>query len=65
MAEEKIMMRLSQVARQLNVGTATIQEALAAKGYKVENSPNAKITSEQYEVLAKEFKGSASDNNKA
>jgi translation initiation factor IF-2 len=52
MAEEK-MMRLSQVARQLNVGAATIQAVLGAKGYKVENSPNAKISSEQFDILAK------------
>jgi translation initiation factor IF-2 len=64
MAEEK-MMRLSQVARQLNVGTATIQEVLGAKGYKVENSPNAKISSEQFDILAKEFKASALDKKEA
>ena len=59
------MMRLSQVARQLNVGTATIQEVLGAKGYKVENSPNAKISSEQFDILAKEFKASALDKKEA
>jgi translation initiation factor IF-2 len=64
MAEEK-MMRLSQVARQLNVGAATIQAVLGAKGYKVENSPNAKISSEQFDILAKEFKASALDKKEA
>ncbi len=64
MAEEK-MMRLSQVARQLNVGTATIQEVLAAKGHKVDNSPNAKINQEQFDVLAREFKTSALDKKEA
>ncbi len=59
------MMRLSQVARQLNVGAATIQQVLGAKGYKVENSPNAKITSEQFDILAKEFKASALDKKEA
>ncbi|MDJ1506496.1 translation initiation factor IF-2 [Xanthocytophaga agilis] len=64
MGEEK-MMRLSQVARQLNVGTSTILDVLGQRGFKVENSPNAKITSEQFEILAKEFKGSALEKKEA
>jgi translation initiation factor IF-2 len=64
MAEEK-MMRLSQVARQLNVGTSTILDALSQRGFKVENSPNAKITSEQFDILAKEFRGSALEKKEA
>ena len=64
MAEEKTM-RLSQVARQLNVGTSTILDVLGQRGFKVENSPNAKITGEQFEVLAKEFKESALDKREA
>ncbi len=64
MAEEK-MMRLSQVARQLNVGTSTILDVLAQRGFKVENSPNAKITSEQFDILAKEFRGSALEKKEA
>jgi translation initiation factor IF-2 len=64
MADDK-MMRLSQVARQLNVGTSTIADLLAARGFKVENSPNAKITSEQFDMLAKEFKSSALEKREA
>ncbi len=64
MAEEK-MMRLSQVARQLNVGTSTILDVLGQRGFKVENSPNAKITSEQFDILAKEFRGSALEKREA
>jgi translation initiation factor IF-2 len=58
MAEEK-MMRLSQVARKLNVGTSTIIDHLSAKGYDIENNPNAKITVDMYAVLSKEYESSA------
>ncbi|HXA02236.1 MAG TPA: hypothetical protein VNW99_09615, partial [Cytophagaceae bacterium] len=64
MSEEK-MMRLSQVARNLNVGTSTIAEHLAAKGFNIENNPNSKITVEQYNMLLKEFESSASDKKEA
>src|SRR3954466_1115592 len=64
MAEEK-MMRLSQVARNLNVGLSTIAEHLTAKGYNIENNPNSKITVEQYNMLLKEFESSASDKKEA
>ncbi|MDO1446301.1 translation initiation factor IF-2 [Rhodocytophaga aerolata] len=64
MAEEK-MMRLSQVARQLNVGISTIAEHLAAKGFVVENNPNSKISQGQFEMLAKEFKSSALEKREA
>lgn len=57
MAEDK-MMRLSQVARILNVGISTIVDHLSAKGFKVETNPNTKINSEQIEFLAKDFKSS-------
>lgn len=64
MAEEKIM-RLSQVARKLNVGRNTIIDHLADKGFDIDSSPNAKITSEQYAILAKEFAESAHDKEEA
>ena len=50
------MMRLSQVARILNVGITTIVDHLSAKGYKVESNPNTKINADQIEFLAKDFK---------
>ena len=50
------MMRLSQVARILNVGITTIVDHLSAKGYKVETNPNTKINADQIEFLAKDFK---------
>ena len=64
MSEEK-MMRLSQVSRKLNVGRNTIVEFLETKGYSVDSSPNAKISGEQYDLLAKEFAASASEKEEA
>lgn len=64
MADEKIM-RLSQVTRKLNVGLPTIVEHLETKGFEVEHNPNAKITMEQFEMLAKEFASSAMDKEEA
>lgn len=54
MAEEKTM-RLSLVAKQINVGTATILQFLSAKGHKVDNNPNAKLNFEQLSLLASEY----------
>lgn len=54
MAEEKTM-RLSLVAKQINVGTATILQFLSAKGHKVDNNPNAKLNFEQLSLLATEY----------
>ena len=64
MSEEK-MMRISQVARKLNVGRHTIVDFLSAKGFEVDSSPNAKISGEQYTMLAKEFAASASEKEEA
>jgi len=64
MSEEK-MMRLSQVARKLNVGRNTIIEYLAEKDIKIDSSPNTKITGEQYGMLASEFADSAHDKEEA
>ena len=51
MAEEK-MMRLSQAAKKLNVGTGTIIEILALKGHKIDSNPNAKLSANQLEILS-------------
>lgn len=64
MSEQK-MMRLSQVARKLNVGRSTIIEFLSDKGFEVDSSPNSKISGEQYAMLAKEFAASASEKEEA
>jgi translation initiation factor IF-2 len=47
--------RINKVSRDYNVGIATVVEFLQKKGFDVENSPNAKIDSEQYALLTKEF----------
>ena len=57
MAEERTM-RLGQVARMLNIGKDSIIDYLAKKGFEVDPSPNAKVSSEQYTLLAKEFASS-------
>ncbi len=64
MAEEKTM-RLSQVARKLNVGRNTILDFLVAKGFEVDTNPNAKISPEQYTMLSKEYAASASEKEEA
>jgi translation initiation factor IF-2 len=47
--------RLSKIARELNVGISTIVEFLHKKGVKIDSNPNEKITPDQYELLLKEF----------
>ena len=49
------MPRLSKVTKELNVGLQTCVDFLQKKGYAVENSLNAKITDEQYELLVMQF----------
>ena len=48
-------MRLSKVAKELNVGIANIVEHLASKGVKVDGRPNTKITPDAYEILKQQF----------
>ncbi|CCM10569.1 Translation initiation factor IF-2 [Cardinium endosymbiont cEper1 of Encarsia pergandiella] len=64
MNQEKNM-RLSQVARKLNVGTETLASFLAQKGFVVDNKPNAKITIEQFNLLATEFVSAGMDKEEA
>ncbi len=64
MVENK-MVRLGQASRKLNVGHNTILDFLSKKGFEVENNPNAKLTGEQFAMLAKEFATSASEKLEA
>lgn len=57
MSEEVINIRLSKAAREFNVGTSTIVEFLTKKGYKIDSSPNTKLTAEQYALVVKEYQG--------
>lgn len=58
-------MRLSQVARKLNVGTSTIVDYLSNKGHEIDGKPNTKISEAQFDMLSKEFQGSAQVKEKA
>lgn len=54
MSETKTL-RLSKVAKELNVGLHNIVEFLEGHGQHIELNPNAKIDAIQYELLLKEF----------
>lgn len=47
--------RLSKIAREFNVGLSTIVEFLHSKGQQISSDPNAKLTDEEYALVAKEF----------
>ena len=47
--------RLVSVAKELNVGTATIVDHLKSKGFEIDNKPTSKLTEEMYHALLKEF----------
>ena len=55
MPEAEKTIRLSKVTKEFNIGLNTIVDFLAAKGHKIESSPNAKISDEVYRILLKEF----------
>lgn len=57
--------RLVKVAKELNVGLATIVEFLASKGYVVENKPTSIISDEMHDALLKEFRSSMAEKEKA
>ena len=65
MAEDVKEIRLGQASRKLNVGKDHILEFLAKKGFKVENNPNTKLTTEQFAMLSKEYASSASEKIEA
>lgn len=50
-----MVVRLSKVAREFNVGLSTIVDFLNDKGIKISSDPNAKLTEENYALIAKEF----------
>jgi translation initiation factor IF-2 len=55
MSEIKKPVRLSKVARELNVGISTIVDFLSDNGHEVESNPNSKLTGDMYGALLKEF----------
>jgi translation initiation factor IF-2 len=54
MSEDKSI-NLIKAAKELNIGTGTIVDFLATKGYKVEKQPMAKLNGDMYNALLKEF----------
>ena len=56
--------KLIKVTRDLNVGIATVVEFLHAKGYRVDNNPNTKISDDQFVLLVREFGKDLTENEK-
>ena len=54
MSDDKSI-KLFKAAKELNIGTGTIVDFLASKGYKIEKSPMAKLNGDMYGALLKEF----------
>ncbi|HEY9194952.1 MAG TPA: translation initiation factor IF-2 [Mucilaginibacter sp.] len=54
MSEDKSI-KLIKAVKELNIGMGTIVDFLATKGYKVEKQPMAKLDSDMYNALLKEF----------
>ncbi|MEZ4771573.1 MAG: translation initiation factor IF-2 [Bacteroidia bacterium] len=55
MEGNKQIYRLFKVAKELNVATGMLVDHLQGKGFDVENSPNTKLSGEQYDLLLKEY----------
>ncbi|RCH56789.1 translation initiation factor IF-2 [Mucilaginibacter hurinus] len=54
MSEDKSI-KLFKAAKELNIGTGTIVDFLASKGFKIEKNPAAKLDADMYEALLKEY----------
>ncbi|MEO6901663.1 MAG: translation initiation factor IF-2 [Bacteroidia bacterium] len=54
MSENKTL-RLSKVAKELNVSVSTITEFLNKKGHTIENNPMAKLSEDLYDLLSNEY----------
>ena len=65
MTDESKTVRLNKIAREFNLGVATIVEFLGGKGIAVENSPNAKVDAEAYALLRANFQGEKEAKEKA
>jgi len=49
------VIRLSKVARQLNVGISTIVDYLGSQGVVIDSNPNTKLDGEHFDLLNKQF----------
>src|ERR1700709_265261 len=54
MSEDKSI-KLFTAAKELNIGTGTIVDFLASKGYKVQKHPTTRLDGDMYNALLKEF----------
>ena len=57
--------RLSKVAKDLNVGVATLVETLNKLGHSIESNPNTKISEELYLILCKEHQSDVQAKEKS
>ncbi|GLR18962.1 translation initiation factor IF-2 [Portibacter lacus] len=57
--------RLVKIAKELNVGTATIVEHLHKAGFEIDNKPTSKVSDEMYDQLLKQFSNSIAEKEKA
>ncbi|MBM3170079.1 MAG: translation initiation factor IF-2 [Bacteroidetes bacterium] len=64
MSEVKTL-RLSKVAKDLNVGVATLVETLNKHGYSIESNPNSKISEDHYLILCKEHQSDVQAKEKS
>jgi translation initiation factor IF-2 len=62
---ETVIHRLSKVAKELNISTATIVEFLKGKGHIIESNPNAKISEIQYNLLSDGFLSEKKDKEES
>ncbi|HPT52880.1 MAG TPA: hypothetical protein PK740_06315, partial [Bacteroidales bacterium] len=57
MGEQRKIPRLGKAASEFNVGMSSIVTLLKKNKLEIEESPNAKLTPEMYDVLVREFSG--------
>ncbi|MFZ4562567.1 MAG: translation initiation factor IF-2 [Bacteroidales bacterium] len=55
MSEGVTITRLSKAAREFNIGIKTVVDFLIKRGFPIEMDPNAKLSTEMYSLLMKEF----------
>lgn len=60
---EEITIRLSQIARKLNVGTTTLVTYLSEKGLHIDNKPNTKLTVEQSDLVHAKFSSEVTEKS--
>ena len=48
--------RISKALKEFNIGMGTLVDFLKKKGIEVDSNPNAKLSGEQYALVAKEFR---------